>query len=75
MFGTIPGDPIAANRPEKVAETERVQREDRKGRSAGERRRQSRKQSGQTPSGQDQLDQAPAPERPDQFGKRIDLEA
>jgi hypothetical protein len=71
VFGTIPGNPLAANRPEKVVETERVQREDRKEKSAGERRRFSKKRSRKDGP----ADQAGAPERPEQFGKQIDFEA
>jgi hypothetical protein len=71
VFGTIPGNPLAANRPEKVVETERVQREDRKEKSGGERRKFSKKRSQE----EEPADQSKTPERPEQFGKRIDLEA
>ena len=71
MFGTIPGNPLAANRPEKVVESERVQREDRKQKSAGERRKFSKKR----PPDEEPADPKGTPERPEQSGKRIDLEA
>lgn len=70
MFGTIPGNPLTAVRPEKVTGTERVQREDRKEKSAGERRKFAKKRSQEEPD-----DESPAAQRPEQPGKRIDLEA
>jgi hypothetical protein len=70
VFGSIPGNPLAANRPEKVAETERVQREDRKEKSAGDRRKFSKKHSQDEPGDQDA-----GPAKPEQLGKRIDFEA
>jgi hypothetical protein len=70
MFGTIPWNPLSANRPEKVAEADRVQREDRKGKSPGDRRKSPRKR----PENQPAEDEA-IPERPAESGKRIDLEA
>jgi hypothetical protein len=71
VFGTIPGNPLAVNRPERVVETERVQREDRKDKPAGERRKFSKKRSRE----EGPADQSGTPERPEQSGKRIDFEA
>ena len=70
MFGTIPGNPLAVNRPEKVAETERVQREDRKGKFAGEGRKFSKKHSEDEPG-----EEEAARGKPERLGKRIDFEA
>ena len=70
MFGTIPGNPLAAVRPDKVAETEKVQREDRQAKSGGQRGKSPRKRSHADP-----VDEDPAPAKPDEVGKRIDFEA
>lgn len=70
MFGTIPGNPSATQRPDKVAGTERVQREDGRQKPGNGRRKFSRKRSQGDPD-----PQGTVPEKPAEVGKRIDVEA
>jgi hypothetical protein len=70
MFGTIPGNPLAPRRPDKVAGTERVQREDPRDKAGNGRGKSPRKRS-QDDGGPEDT----GPEKPGQVGKRLDVEA
>lgn len=70
MFGTIPGNPLAPRPADKVAGTERVQREDPRDKGTNGRRQPPRKR----PQGADAPEDTSS-EKPAQVGKRLDVEA
>lgn len=78
MFGTIPGNPLAPHAPEKVAGTERVQREDRRDKPSNGRGKSARKRPREEAGGgtEAEADERQAESgKPAEVGDRVDFEA